>query len=104
MLFTGKEVIKGCNVTGQDVPAKVVNTAANYLLFSNESDKPFDWSWVEQVQRPFILSGGLTAENLPQALRRLHPWGVDLSSGVETDCVKDPEKVRAAVELVRALG
>jgi phosphoribosylanthranilate isomerase len=104
MLFTGKEVIKGCNVTGPDVPSKVEHTAANYLLFSSENDKPFEWDWVAQVQRPFILSGGLTVENLPQALRRLHPWGVDLSAGVETDCVKDPEKVRAAVELVRTMG
>lgn len=103
MLTTGKPVIKGCNVTGPEVPAQVERTAANYLLFSNLDDTPFDWGWVEQVQRPFLLSGGLSAENLPAAIDRLHPWGVNLSSGVETDCVKDPQKVHAAVELVRAL-
>lgn len=104
MVLTGKQVIKGCNVTGPEVPTQVERTAANYLLFSSLPEYPFDWAWLEQVQRPYILSGGLNAENLPYAIHRLHPWGVDLSSGVETDCVKDPEKVRAAVEVVRTLG
>lgn len=104
MVMTGKQVIKGCNVTGPEIPAQVERTAANYLLFSSLTEHPFDWSWLEGVQRPFLLSGGLGVDNLPLALHQLHPWGVDLSSGVETDCVKDPEKVRAAVELVRSLG
>lgn len=104
MVLTGKQVIKGCNVTGPEVPAKVERTAANYLLFSSLAEHPFDWAWLESVQRPYILSGGLSAENLPMAIHQLHPWGVDLSPGVETDCVKDPRKVHAAVELVRTLG
>lgn len=104
MLYTGKPVIKGCNVTGPEVPDLVERTAANYLLFSNLVDEPFDWNWIRHVQRPYILSGGLNTENLPYALGELHPWGVDLSSGVETDCVKDPRKVHEAVDLVRSLG
>jgi phosphoribosylanthranilate isomerase len=104
MLYTGKPVIKGCNVTGPEVPGLVERTAANYLLFSNLVDEPFDWNWIRDIQRPYCLSGGLNAENLHQAREQLHRWGVDLSSGVETDCKKDGEKVRAAVELVRSAG
>jgi phosphoribosylanthranilate isomerase len=104
MLLTGKEVIKGCIVTSPELPLLVEGTAANHLLFSSLPEHPFDWTWLEPVQRPYLLSGGLGVENLPRALHQLHPWGVDLSSGVETDCVKDPKKVHEAVELVRSLG
>ncbi len=61
----------------------------------------FDWSLAEQIHRPFLLAGGLTAENIPDAVASLHPYGVDLSSGVETDRRKDPAKIDAAVSAAR---
>ena len=48
----------------------------------------FDWSLAEGVTRPYLLAGGLTPENIPDAISRLHPWGLDISSGVETDKLK----------------
>lgn len=64
----------------------------------------FDWSQVQSVRRPYLLAGGLTAENIPQAVRALHPYGVDLSSGVETDKQKDRDKILAAVAAARKEG
>ncbi len=61
----------------------------------------FDWSLAEGVTRPYLLAGGLTPENIPDAISRLHPWGLDISSGVETDKLKDREKIKAAVRAAR---
>jgi phosphoribosylanthranilate isomerase len=49
------------------------------------------------VGRPFALAGGLTPENIPAAIAAVHPDVVDLSSGVETDRVKDGNKMKQAV-------
>ncbi|HEX6805347.1 MAG TPA: phosphoribosylanthranilate isomerase [Terriglobales bacterium] len=70
---------------------------------------PFDWhkavSIAEEMRRgPFklVVAGGLTSENVAEAMRILHPWGVDVSSGVEArPGKKDPEKVRAFIKAVR---
>lgn len=64
--------------------------------------KTFQWQWVDRIRQPFILAGGLTPENVGQAIDTLSPYGVDVSSGVESDGIKDPLKIRRFVEAVRA--
>lgn len=63
----------------------------------------FDWSLVPQsLERPLILSGGLRPGNVGQAIRTLRPWGVDVSSGVESaKGIKDAAKMAAFVAEVR---
>ncbi len=65
--------------------------------------KSFDWTVVpRQRPRPLILSGGLTIENVRDAIRRVRPWGVDVSSGVESGKgIKDPAKIAAFIAEVR---
>ena len=87
----------------QDVRSANESTADMVLLDSGQgTGREFDWSLLASVERPYILAGGLTPENVGQVIRELHPWGVDMSSGLETDRVKDPEKIRAAVAAVRS--
>jgi phosphoribosylanthranilate isomerase len=62
----------------------------------------FDWSLVPKLERPLILSGGLDRSNVGEAVRRLRPWGVDVSSGVEAaKGIKDAAKVAAFIAEVR---
>jgi phosphoribosylanthranilate isomerase len=62
-----------------------------------------DWSRAAELarRRLIVLAGGLTPENVGAAIRQVHPWGVDVSSGVETNGVKDVAKIRAFVAAAR---
>ena len=68
--------------------------------------KTFDWALARPAaeQFPAIIAGGLTSENVAQAIDMVAPWGVDVSSGVEVDRVKDTPKIRAFIEAVRRTG
>ena len=65
--------------------------------------RTFDWGIAAEIagRYDFLLAGGLTPNNVGQAIAMVHPWGVDVSSGVETDGVKDPAKIRAFAREVR---
>ncbi|MCD8009080.1 MAG: phosphoribosylanthranilate isomerase [Clostridiales bacterium] len=105
-MMARKPVIKACQVYDPSVIPYAVNSAADHILLDSGagSGQTFDWSIVQGVERPFLLAGGLTPENIPQAIEAVHPWGIDISSGVETDKVKDRDKILAAVEAVRRFG
>ena len=105
--YTDKLIIKAFSIkTAEDIE-KALQSPADYILLDQGgggTGKTFDWSLIPEIQRPFFLAGGIGASNLGQAIREIHPYAVDLSSSVETDGVKDPEKIRKLMETIRKRG
>lgn len=88
--------------SGEDIIKAEQCRADRVLLDSGAGcGKTFDWGIVKGIKREFILAGGLNPQNIPAAIEQIKPWAVDLSSGVETDGVKDREKILSAVKAVR---
>ena len=86
----------------EDVRQAEQSAADTVLLDSGTgTGKAFDWSLLSGITRPYFLAGGLNPENAADAVGTLHPAGVDVSSGVETDGRKDFQKMRAFVRAVR---
>ena len=66
-----------------------------------EMSTVFDWTLLQGAERRYFLAGGLNPENVRDAIRSVGPYGVDVSSGIETDSRKDQEKMAAFVAAVR---
>lgn len=85
-----------------DLEAAERSSADMVLLDAGKgSGTRFDWSVLDGFERDYILSGGLGPDNISEAVERLHPFGLDVSSGVETDGFKDPAKMTAFVSRAR---
>lgn len=100
---TGRPVIKAVKVHSRRDVEAWLNSAADYLLFDGGmgDGRTFNWGLLAGICRPYFLAGGLGLNNLEQAIRQSGAYGVDLSSSLETDGRKDPEKMRRVMELVR---
>lgn len=99
----GCQVIKAFIVNGKaDTLSRAKRSPADYILFDSGagSGKTFDWKMLKAVKRPYFLAGGLSLQNAEAAIE-LRPYGIDVSSGVETDGVKDFDKMRLFTELAR---
>lgn len=102
--LTDKPLIKAFSIRTKEDIEEAVRSSADYILLdqgSGGTGKTFDWSLIKGVKRDFFLAGGLNAANIKEAVEKFSPFAVDLSSGVESDRLKDPKKIEKAVSLVR---
>ena len=88
--------------TAEDIRTAERSPAEHILLDAGAgTGTVFDWGLLDQVSRPYFLAGGLEPGNVGEAVERLRPYAVDVSTGIETDGVKDPRKMEAFVSAVR---
>ncbi len=99
----GKKVIKAFKVTSERDLENAYRSPADLVLLDSGTGtgERFDWRLIEGFGRDYILAGGLCPENAAEAVKRLHPFALDVSSGIETDRVKDGEKMRRFAAAVR---
>ena len=102
--LTSRPLIKAFSVKSEEDIKKASKSSADYILLdqgSGGTGKAFDWSLIQELNRPFFLAGGIGPDNLESAINEIHPYAVDLSSSVETEKWKDPEKIHRVVDIVR---
>ena len=105
-------IVRAFRVRGADDLAAARDCGADVVLLDGGAGegRAFDWECLCGFPRPFFLAGGLSPENVAGAVERVRELagtslvGVDMSSGVETDYVKDPLKMAAAVAKVRSIS
>lgn len=105
--LTNVPLIKAVKVASPADIEKANSLDVDFLLLDSGtgSGKPFDHSLIdrERITKPFFLAGGLTPENVRAAALETKPYGVDMSSGIETNKVKDRGKILAAVNEIRSI-
>lgn len=101
--LSDKPVIKAFRVkTKQDI-TDAQKSSGDYVLLDSGAGTGavFDWNLIQNIQRPYFLAGGLDTCNAETAVKKLKPYAVDVSSGIETNKVKDKAKMAAFVFAVR---
>lgn len=100
-------VIKAISMTGAQAKEEVYiweQSCVDYLLLDSGAGgtgKQFDYRTIGRIGKPFFLAGGLNPDNVAKAALQVRPFGVDISSGVETQGKKEKEKMEEAVRRIR---
>jgi phosphoribosylanthranilate isomerase len=111
-LITNTEIIKAVRVQNQDQVRKSLSAEADYMLFDTYkkgemggTGERFPLEILEQSldknHKPFFLAGGLSPDNITEVLGQMECYCVDVSTGVETDGVKDENKIKQFIDKVR---
>lgn len=108
---TNVEVWKAVQIRSAADAEAWIDSSADMLLFDayhkderGGTGEVFDWSCLDEFERPFMLAGGIDSTNVAHAIRTVRPYGIDISSGIETDGVKDDEKIKAFTNIVRTIA
>lgn len=108
---TNVEVWKAVQIRSAADAEAWIDSSADMLLFDayhkderGGTGEVFDWSCLDEFERPFMLAGGIDSTNVARAIRTVRPYGIDISSGIETNGVKDDEKIKAFTNIVRTIA
>ena len=100
---TGSPVVKAFKATEPEARRRAEESGADLVLLDSGKGYgiSYDFRITKDMKRPYFLAGGITIENVADAIRAVRPYAVDISSGIETDGKKDPEKMADFVRRVR---
>ncbi len=103
--LTNKTIIKAFRINqAQDITTANDSKADEVLLDSGTgTGKSFNWELLKSINRRYFLAGGIGIDNVRQAVKDFSPYCVDVSSKVETDGVKDKEKIKQFIDTVRSI-
>ena len=108
---TNVEVWKAVQIRSAADVEGWIDSSADMILFDayhkderGGTGELFDWSSLDEFERPFMLAGGIDSTNVARAIRTVRPYGIDTSSGIETNGVKDDEKITAFTKIVKSIG
>lgn len=108
---TNVEVWKAIQIRTAADTEKWIDSSAEMLLFDayhkderGGTGEVFDWSSLDAFERPFMLAGGIDSTNVASAIRTVRPYGIDISSGIETNGMKDDKKITAFTKIVKSIG
>lgn len=98
----GTYILKAFEVKDESDMERAEKSSADMILVDagKGAGVTFDWSILSPLKREYFLAGGLGLSNVAEAVKSLHPYAVDVSSGVETDGFKDEDKIRKFCEAV----
>ncbi len=98
------DIIKAFKIQSAEDIERAVASAADFILLDSGTGtgQTFDWRLMTDIKRPYFFAGGLNPDNAQDAVRLFHPYAVDVSSGIETEKVKDAAKVADFAVNVRA--
>lgn len=109
--YVPNKIIKAVRVKSSQDIERARGIHCDYLLFDAWHEKKygglgrsFDWSLITGIDRPYFLAGGINPANVLEAVKSCSPYCIDVSSGVETDGLKDPDKIMEIVTMVRKGG
>ena len=97
------KIIKAIEITSDIDLLSYDNSQADYLLLDSGkgSGKTFDWRLIRKdLKKEFFLAGGLNSSNVVEAIGEFNPYGIDLSSSLETDGFKDENKVKEIMGVI----
>lgn len=100
---TDKPIIKAFCIKSENDVEKANKSTADYVLLDAGmgGGNVFDWQCINKINRPYFLAGGLSIENAKKAVKMLNPYALDVSSGVETNGLKDKEKMAEFIYAIR---
>lgn len=102
---TGLPVIKAFRIDSNEDIEKAERSAADMVLLDSGNGgtgTSFDWRLIRDIGRDYFLAGGLCPDNIEAAIRSFSPFAVDVSSGVETNGIKDEKKIEEFIRRARS--